>query len=508
MRARMLFYSVIYYHKCMGLLKKLPLLELSIFLAIILTFLYKLDYHYFFTDEILYANRGSELLRGEFSGSLQVPPLPKYLAGVMLNFFDHNTFALRMPYALIGVISSFLVYFILKKEFGKNWGLVGAVLFATSRTIFDSTRMVMLEPLLHLFWLLFNVYFYRTFFYATKKDYVLTGIFFGLSIATKVTSLILIPFLALGFLYSVYVKNQTVSYALKNYMLIACFGFISVLVTYLHHFFSSGIWVAVEGTLRALKEVYFTKSEEGKLHVIGENLYVKSPWWAYVYYYVDHNGVLRPVLYALFALVAIASRSFFVLYWGTFCLFMFVFHQFSGVKNARYISSFEIPLLMLVIAGIYYAYSKISQQRAFTAVLLLVLGLMIFKHVNYLNNLKPTEYLGLWQYFKTETTNFTQYKRLYVFGSVRSMKWYRDLVPNKSMFLYRRDYDVMCPEFDTFDYFAFDKEELLKDPENFLYRYITANGKNFRLVSEIEDMYVYKKQQVFDSVLDCALAKE
>ena len=147
-------------------------------------------------------------------------------------------------------------------------------------------------------------------------------------------------------------------------------------------------------------------------------------------------------------------------------------------------------------------------QQIFSFNSFFILAILLFNHINYISNLKPTEYLGLWQYFKKETADFTEYKRLYVFGSVRSMKWYRDMVPDESMFLYRRDYYAMCPEFDTFDYFAFDKEELLKDPENFLHKFVLANGKNFKQVYEVEDMYVYKKQQAFESALDCELAQK
>jgi len=74
-------------------------LKFGVFALVTLLFTYKLDYHYFFTDEILYVQRGIEQFSGIFGDTLQVPPLPKYFAGLLYKIVGNNLGLLRLPYA-------------------------------------------------------------------------------------------------------------------------------------------------------------------------------------------------------------------------------------------------------------------------------------------------------------------------------------------------------------------------------------------------------------------------
>ncbi len=479
------------------------LLAIVVFALIAVAFITKLDFHYVFTDEILYLQTGVEHLNGIYTDVLQVSPLPKYLAGMLYLIFGQNAYFLRLPYALMGVATSFVIYLILKREYGKGFGLLGAILFTTSKIIFNSTRMAMLEPPMHLFWILFHYFFYKTLSTESKKTYYIAGIFLGLSLSIKITSIVLLPFVLLWFLYSLKKQSDNRGAIVKNYLAMILSSALTVFLGYLHLFLKLGLINGVLETIKAVKNVYISKSEAGKVHVIRGKLYEHSPWWTYLYYQVTENGLIRSVFYAATAPFSFLLKNLFVAYWGLFFLLVLMFQQFSGVKNIRYISSFEIPLIMLTVSGAYYLFEKAKNKKLVVLLLTIVVTIFVSNQILYLHNLKPTEYLGLYKYFKKETKNFTEYKRMYVFGSIRSMKWYRDQVPDKNTFLYRKDYEIMCPEFGSFDYFAFDEEELLKDSENFLYRYVMANEGSFERVQELEDMMAYKKLGDFVSLVEC-----
>ncbi len=483
--------------------KYLKTVEIIFFLFVTLLFITKLDHYYFFTDELLYAYSGTAHFQGDYSSALQVSPLPKYIAGLMFTISNGNLAIMRLPYALMGIATCYLVYLVLKKEFGSVFGFIGAAFFATSRIIFDASRMVMLEPLLHLFWMLFLYFYYDSFFKSTKKLYLLSGLFLGLSLSIKLSSLVLFPFIALGFLYKVKFSREEKPLLFKNYFSMLAIGGVTVFIGYLHFIFKAGIVTAALETLRAIKSTYITKSAEGKVHVINQLVYEKSPWWTYGSYFLTYNSFFRAVIAIFLGTLALFKKNFFVLYWGTFFVLVLGFYQLSGVKNVRYVSSVELPLIFLMTAGLHFLFQKYKKSTIFLFVTLFTVFFLFLTQIGYLSALKYTEYEGLFRYFKAETSNFTEYKRLYAFGSVRSLKYYREQVPDVGMLLWRKDYEVMCPEFDTFDYFAFDKEEILKNPDNYMYRYIQANDENFERVPQVMDMYVFKKIAPFESKLSC-----
>lgn len=465
-------------------------------------FLYKLDYAYFFTDEILYVQRGVEHIQGIYHDNLQVAPFQKYLAGAVYLAFNHNTFLLRFPYVFMGIFSAFIIYLIIKENYNKYLGLVGAILFSTSTIILNATRMVMLEPMLHLVWLLFHFFYFKAVSLNKNKHFLLAGIFLGLSFLAKITSLVLIPFTMVFMVYA-FTKSKNYKQIAKRYILMLLTAVSTVFVGYTHFFIKEGFIDTIVLTLKAMRDTYITRNTEGKLHVIGDNVYEKSPWWAYLYYFKEQNGILRILYYTVLAMSALISRSLYAFYWGTFLFLILIFNQMLGLKSTRYISSIEIPLIMLSVAGLHWLAKSGKHKVYLKSITIIMLCVFTLHQIYYLKTLEYTEYLGLWKYFKEHTQEFTVYKRIYVFGSVRSMKWYRDLVPNKDMWIYRKDYEIMCPEFDGFDYLAFDKEELLKDPTNFLYSYYSANKENYTQVNEIKDMYVYKKVKNFGSKLPC-----
>src|SRR3990167_2273157 len=173
-------------------MKQLSLGALLIFSVFIFT--YKLDYEYFFTDEATYNESGMLHLKGQYAKLPEVPLLGKYIAGITGVMMGRNLFLLRLPYALMGVASVFLVYLILEKEHGHYWGLLGGMLFTQSPFLYSATRRVMLEPVLHLIWLSFHLMYLRFLETEKPKYALLSGLFIGLGMATKIPSTLLYPF--------------------------------------------------------------------------------------------------------------------------------------------------------------------------------------------------------------------------------------------------------------------------------------------------------------------------
>ena len=473
----------------------LKIFPFLVFAVIALLFVLKLDHAYFFTDEILYIKTGADHLKGIYTSTLQVPVLPKYIAGALYTLFNTNIYLMRLPFALTGIATAVLLYFIVKREYGSKYGLVAAALFTGSNILFDATRMVMLEPLMHLFWLLFHFFFYSTLFSKNRRLYVYAGLFFGLSLGTKLTSIVLIPFTLIVASYMLLSKKESLLSLIKNYFVLYFSGAIAILVTYIGYFAKLGIITGIKLTKFSIENVYLNKSSEGKLHVIGSSLYQKSPWWTYFYYLIKNNGFVVSVVYALGAFFALFKRNVFVFYWAVFLVITFAFLESLGVKNARYISSFELPLIVLCVSGIHFILERLRASANVTNIVLA--SLIVFSLGSQsvrLTNTRPSEYEGVFRFFKVQTNNFTKFERMYIFGSIRSVKWYRAQLANKDMLLYRRDFEVMCPEFSTFKYIVFDKDELLKAPNNMLFEFVQSTRASFDM-RDLAGMVLFTRKE-------------
>ena len=462
-----------------------------LFVIISFLFLYKLDYLYFFTDEILYIDSGREHLKGIYDSAMQVPLLTKYIAGIMYQLADHNVFLLRLPFAIMGIISAVLVYKIIKREFGYWWGLLGTMLFASSSIVYSSTRMVMLEALMHLSWLSFLYFFYSAIKHNHYKWFLYSGVTLGFAFASKVTSVILIPFTLVFFLYHTKTNKLDFKKSVLRYLIMYTIGFGVFLSTYVHTFLKVGGKSTIKLVYNSLINVYFSKSVAGKNHIINNKTYTRSPSWTYLYYLYVKEGILRLFTYFVGVISALINKSLFVYYWSMFFLISLIFHQLSGVKNARYISSFEIPIIILTIAGFYYLSQKLKLIRIcfFTVVILL----FVYHSVIAVTQ-NRTEYNALFEnYLKIETNNYTSNDKIYLYGSTRSSRWYKHgKGVGKKMFEISKNLDAHCLEFQQYDYIIIEKDELARYGNNLLYEYVTVNHYSFHLIEKY-GFLIFKK---------------
>ncbi|MFC1722351.1 ArnT family glycosyltransferase [Patescibacteria group bacterium] len=422
---------------------------------------------------------------------MQVPLLSKYLAAVIYHLVDHNVFLLRLPFAIMGIVSTFLIYKIVHKEYGYIWGLAGAALFSSSEIIIYATRMVMLEPLMHFSWLLFLYYFYDTLKNTYEKRFLLLGVLLGFALATKVSSIILIPFTLIFIPYQLFIKKLPLRITIIQYGTMYSLGISTFLLTYIHAFIRAGEKYTVRQVYTSIVNVYFAKSLEGKVHIINNHRYTKSPSWAYAFYLYSKEGIVRILVYILGTTTALFTKNIFVIYWLIFFLLSFIFHQFSGVKNLRYVSSFEIPLIVLSVSGFYYISKKINFLKYvfFTLVIIFSIQsmLVVLKQ-------EKTEYNALFDnYLQKETANFTSDDKVYIFGSTRSSRWYKHgKAEGKEMFEISGNLAAHCEGFSQYNYIIIEKEELQRYGNNLLYNHVTGNKENY-FEEENYGFLIYKK---------------
>ncbi|MFA6981608.1 MAG: glycosyltransferase family 39 protein [Patescibacteria group bacterium] len=466
-------------------------LVLVVFSLITFLFIYKLDYPYFFTDEVLYVDSGREHLKGVYTSTMHVPLITKYIAGVMYSIADHNVLLLRIPFALMGVLSAIVLYKILEREFGYKWGLLGAMLFTSSEIIYTSTRMVMLEALMHLSWLLFLYLYYLAMEKRQASWFLYSGIFLGLALSSKITSVILIPFTLVfaPHLWKSYKSNHKVF--LTHYLIMYTTGFGILAATYIHTLSKLGVRNTIRAIYDGVNEGYLEKSTEGKKHIIDGRVYTKSPYWSYAYFVYAKEGILRISAYVAGAISAVLQKNLFVCYWGMFFIMSLAFYQFSGVKNVRYVASFEIPLIIMATAGFYY----LSKRSKYLEVAIISSFFCFFTyHAILVVTQIRTEYNALFEYYlKEETDNYNSSDKIYIYGSIRSGRWYKHgKAVGRDMFEISSDLEAHCPEFQQYDYLIIEKDELERYGNNIMLEHAEKN-KDFYESSEQYGFLIFKR---------------
>ena len=119
------------------------------------------------------------------------PPLVFWIQHLFINVFGESVFAFRLPSAILGVASVYLLYLVGSLLFSRRVGLFSAALFAvTVNNVFISR--VGLQESYVIFFTLLAVYF---FLMALQRDKYLiwTGVALGLAFLTKYTTFVLIP---------------------------------------------------------------------------------------------------------------------------------------------------------------------------------------------------------------------------------------------------------------------------------------------------------------------------
>jgi len=454
--------------------------------------LYKLDHRSFFTDELVYFYSGEAIFKlGDFSLNTEVPPLGKYMAGVTQMLGGRSVFLLRTPFALTLLLSGLVTFFIIKSFLGSWWALFGSAVLLWSPFIFTETRMLMLEGPLLLLWLLFHLNFLLYIKHENRRHIVLAGVFFGLALATKIPSILLAPFSLLAIFVFKYIPARKI--ANRDLMDILSAG-LALFASYFIVFLPQLIVTGAQGYLSHVKSIYddyfVLRDQKGKIHFINDIAFIKSPVWYYFHFIIERYNPLLLEGAAIAPFSAFVQKSLFSYYWLLFLLISFSFNQVLGVKQVRYIAYFELPLVFLVVVLVYEIHKRFERTGKLLAVSLVLT--LFLSRVAFAITETPTGYNALYKHMAEKTANFTNGERIYVFGSIRSSRWYFFGLQD-NLFVSRKeqlDWEILDIEINTFRYLIFDKFEIMKEPETPFYAYARNNANNYD-ISYLNEFEIY-----------------
>ena len=119
------------------------------------------------------------------------PPLFFLVQHMFFKIFKDSLFVSRLPSALFGLASVYLIYLIASKLINERAGLISAFIFAVSFVHTSVSRLAMMESVLFLFVLL-NIYYFLKLL-EDRKHWAGFGITLGLAFLTKYVAVFLIP---------------------------------------------------------------------------------------------------------------------------------------------------------------------------------------------------------------------------------------------------------------------------------------------------------------------------
>ena len=119
------------------------------------------------------------------------PPLVFLIQNLFFKMFRINTFIARLPFALFGIGSVFLVYLLAQKLYGGYSGYLAALILSVCNYHVWISRVGYFESILSFFVLLAVYYFVQAL--EDDKYFIHFGIYLGLAFLCKYTAFFLIP---------------------------------------------------------------------------------------------------------------------------------------------------------------------------------------------------------------------------------------------------------------------------------------------------------------------------
>ncbi|MFH1004773.1 MAG: glycosyltransferase family 39 protein [Bacteroidota bacterium] len=117
------------------------------------------------------------------------PLLNIWLQVLFIKVFGFNELSIRLPSAISGGLTAILLFFFMKKNFGRLWGYCSFFVLITSAgfVTFHTSRTGEMDALLTLFLFLNNIFFYKIISSEknTNKNILLYCLFLALAFLTK-----------------------------------------------------------------------------------------------------------------------------------------------------------------------------------------------------------------------------------------------------------------------------------------------------------------------------------
>lgn len=368
------------------------------------------------------------------------PALYSYLQIPFLVIFGNNTFASRLPSALIGIVSIFLFYLLIKKLTKNNsLALLGMILLSVSPWHIVNSRATE-EVILSFTFLLANLIF----FLKITKDKKINLIYYILFFLTALlgmysyhsNKIVLLGFYSTYLLLNLLVKNTKKEVKKRSLILflLTFFSFLLTLSSALTRF--SAIGVLGNDLPKALIFEFTTKST-GQTPLLLIRAFYNKPFF-YFRYFLE-NYLAHFDLNYLFVSGG-ATKRFIVLQHGLFYFFEIIFLFFGSLqllKNKKYKNLTFIILTLLILTPIPAALTieEIpSSIRPFNLILPLILIVILgFEYIfNLIKNIKPS-----WKFLLIIFTTL-----VYVWGLAYFIQQYFVLTPILSVSYRSRNYEI------------------------------------------------------------------
>ncbi len=176
-------------------------------------------------DEIYHPRTAYEFLQHLSVYEWTHPPLGKVLMGIGIMMFGMVPFGWRFIGTLLGVVMVPVAYLIARRMFKYKWlAVLGCVLFTFDFMHLTQTRLATIDTYVTLFIMLMYYYMYKYYtqsfydrpLYKTFIPLGISGIFFGLSVASKWTGVYAGVGLAVIFFITLYDRYSEYRFALLN----------------------------------------------------------------------------------------------------------------------------------------------------------------------------------------------------------------------------------------------------------------------------------------------------